>query len=1076
MKLRMTFLLCFLVMGFMATAQKTVTGTITDTNGDAVIGATVLIEGTTTGTATDFEGKYSLNVPGDNSVLVFSYTGYKEVKMTVGARTTIDLVMEANVEILDEIVVSALGFEVKKDELGSTASVVSSDDVVRSGETGVINGLSGKAAGVRIIRANGDPGAGSNIQIRGANTIKGDGSPLIIVDGVPISNETIFGGGNNVTGGSFGGVSQQSRLNDINPADIESIQILKGASAGSLWGSRAANGVIVITTKKGSAGGLKVGYDFSYSIDEINLKHPLQTSYGQGNDGTWRNNARDAWGDKIADRSGGPDAVNSAGGFFRAADGTEYYPITQKNSREIYTDRNFDDVFQTGNFAQHNLSLSGGGDKGTFFVSMGALNQEGIIQNSDYSRYNARFNARYRFNEWLSTEFNSSYVSTNSNRIQQNSNVSGFYLGLLRTPPDFDNSDYIGDYISPSGEITPLRHRSYRRSRGETGNPTYNNPLWTTNEQESSSAVDRFTFATELNADPTTWLRLTLRGGIDDYKDYRTYFFPQFSSSDRSPGVFVEDIIDRTELNLDGIARGSFRLNSQIGLNATVGFNVNDRQRQFNSTNLTGFAVNSRQRTFDLNTDPGATVVSRTQRNIRTNRGYVILNFDLFDELFINGSYTGEAASSVDGTFFYPSVDMAWQFKDRLFPDLAWLTFGKLRASWGQVGVAPDPHRRDVVAETGFNYSTYSDELQVARLGGGFRLDDDQGNPNIKPEIKTEWEIGADFRLFRDKLGLTFTYYQNEIKDLIFDLPATPSSGVDVIYTNGGRMQNKGIELDLTYQLVESNDWNINLFANFNRNRNEVLELQGVDIIQLSGSSTISSNAIAGQPFGAIWGSKAVRNADGSLFLDDNGFPVTDTELGLIGDPNAKWRGGAGFEVSWKNFTLNTLIEHSQGGIFADRTRIVLYAIGTHGDTGNEVTLTQDVKNVNGDVFTAGTTLRGNIVDWGAGPVLLDEEWYTTRGGGFGSGVVYDLLFPDATWTRLRELSLSYRLNSQWLKEKISLSNITISITGRNLALWTDVVGIDPETNVDGVTNGLGIDYFTNPGTKSWIFGLKANF
>ena len=234
---------------------------------------------------------------------------------------------------------------------GSTASVVSSDDVVRSGETGVINGLSGKAAGVRIIRANGDPGAGSNIQIRGANTIKGDGSPLIIVDGIPISNEAIYdGGGNEVTGGSFGGVSQQSRLNDINPNDIASIQILKGASAGSLWGSRAANGVIVITTKKGQAGKLNVEYGYTYSVDEINIRHELQTGYGQGTGGRWRNNNRNAWGDRIADRSGGTDEVNSAGGYFEAPNGNRYFPITSKNSQEIHTEDNFDEIFPNGQF------------------------------------------------------------------------------------------------------------------------------------------------------------------------------------------------------------------------------------------------------------------------------------------------------------------------------------------------------------------------------------------------------------------------------------------------------------------------------------------------------------------------------------------------------------------------------------------------------------------------------------------------------------------------------------------------------------------------------------------------------
>lgn len=1078
MKQKFTLLLlCLIASSWSLWAQRTITGKITDADsGEPLIGASVLIVGTTTGTVTDFEGNYSIQISDEAKEFEVSYTGYAAITIPITNANVLDIELTAG-ELLGEVVVSALGFVQRKDELGSTASVVGSDDVVRSGETGVINGLSGKAAGVRIIRANGDPGAGSNIQIRGANTIKGDGSPLIIVDGIPISNEAIYdGGGNEVTGGSFGGVSQQSRLNDINPNDIASIQILKGASAGSLWGSRAANGVIVITTKKGQAGKLNVEYGFTYSIDEINVRHELQTGYGNGTGGRWRNNNRNSWGDRIADRSGAADEINSDGGYFEAPNGNRYFPITQKNSQEIHTEDNFNEIFHTGSFTQHNLSLSGGGEKGTFFISLGALNQGGIIRESFYDRYNARFNGKYRFNDWLSASVNSGYTGTKSNRIQQSSNVSGLYLGLLRTPPDFDNTDYIGDYVDTDGSVTPFRQRSYRRSRGESGQPTYNNPLWTINEQRNTADVDRFIFSTEFNLDPTEWFRFTVRGGIDDYKDYRIYFFPQFSSSSRSPGVLVEDVISKTELNLDAVGKANFRLTDEIGLSATLGWNINDRRRQFNSTNLTGFSVNSRQQTFDLNTDPTATTVERTLRNIRSNRGFVVLNFDLFDELFVNGSYTAEAASSLDGTFYYPAFDLAWQFKDRLLPNVNWFTFGKLRASWGKVGVQPDPHRRDIVAETAFDYSTYSDELQVARVGGGFRLDDDQGDADIRPEIKTEWEIGADMRFFDDRLGFSLTYYQNEIKDLIFDIPVTPSSGVDTKYTNGGRMQNKGLEAEIDYAIVRGGDWDLNFFANFNRNRNEVLELGGVDIIRLSGSSTISSNALAGRPLGALWGSKAVRNDDGSLFLDDNGFPVTDTELGYLGDPNAKWRGGAGFNFRYKNFSLNALIEHSQGGIFADRTRIVLYAIGTHGDTGNEITLTEDIKNVNGEVFTAGTLVRGNIMDWGAGPVLLDEAWYTTRGGGFGSGIVYDLLFPDATWTRLREISLSYRLKSSFLEKKLSLTNLEFTITGRNLFLWTDVKGIDPETNVDGVTNGLGIDYFTNPGTRSFLFALKANF
>ncbi len=1078
MKVKWLLICLFFCTSSLLWAQKQISGTVTSEGGEPLIGVNVVEKGTVNGASTDLDGNFTLTVAGESSVLVISYTGMRSIEQPVGTQTQFNISLSFQSELLEAIVVSALGFKQDKDKLGSTASVVSANDVVRSGETGVINGLSGKAAGVRIIRSNGDPGAGSNILIRGANSIQGDGSPLIIVDGVPISNETVYGGGNDLTGGSFGGVSQQSRLNDINPNDIESIQVLKGASAGSLWGSRAANGVIVITTKQGQVGRLKVNYNFTYSLDEINIKHELQNKFGQGRRGSWSRGSRDSWGDRIADRSGAADVVDESRGYFEAPDGTRYYRINQKNSRETFTDKNFDAVFQNGNFKQHNLSLSGGNDHSQFFASFGMLNQDGIIRQSYYDRYNTRFNINHRFNDWFSMSAKSGYTNTQSNRIQQNSNVSGFYLGLLRTSPDFDNTHYIGTFVDADGVETPLRQRSYRRSYGETGQPTYNNPLWTVNEQKNLSAVNRFVFSTEMNIDPTDWLRFTIRGGLDDYTDTRDYFFPVFSSSDRSPGVFIEDIIGEIEKNLDVIGRATFDITRDIGLSATLGWNINDRQREFTSTNLTGFAVNSRQMTFELNSDPAAITTERTLRNRRSNRGYAILNFDFMNEFFLNFSNVAEAASTVNGTFYYPAVDGAWQFTKRMGTDRSVLSFGKLRASWGKVGVQPGAHRRDVVAESAgtFTYSTYSDDLEPAKLGGGFRVDDDQGDPDIKPEVKTEFEIGTDLRFFRDRLSFSATYYQNEIVDLIYSLPATPSSGVDTRYTNGGTMENKGFEFELGYNVFQNRPYSLNVFANFNRNRNEVTELRGVENIRLSGSSTIGSYAQQGEPFGVLEGTIARRNENGTLFLDENGFPDAADVLGIVGDPNAKWRGGAGFNFSWKDLSLSTLVEHSHGGVFADRTRIVLYAIGTHGDTGNEVTLTQDLKNVEGDVIPAGSTVRGNIHDWGAGPVLLDEAWYTTRGGGFGSGIVYDLLFPDATWTRLREVTLSYRLRNDWLSDKISLSNIEISLTGRNLVLWTDVKGIDPETNVDGVSNGLGIDYFTNPGTRSYLLSVSANF
>ncbi len=1065
-------LLLFFCVAFAGSvwAQRTITGTVVDKEGEPLIAVNVIVQGTTTGTVTDIDGKYSVEVSGAEAVIEFTFVGFITKRETVGARSVIDVEMEEDAEVLEEVVVSALGFAQKKDQMGSTYSTVSSQDVVRSGESGVINGLAGKAAGVRIARSNGDPGAGSTIQIRGANTITGSSDPLIIVDGVPISNSTIYGNGN---GGQDAGVSQQSRLNDINPNDIESIQVLKGASAASLWGSRAANGVIVITTKKGKSGKPTITYSSTYSLDEINVRHPLQDKFGQGLNGVWSATQANSWGDKIADRAGGEDAVNKSGARFEAADGTVYYAVTKKNSKETFNDSNFDAVFQNGQFWQNDLSISGGSEKSTFFFSLGNLSQDGIIRNSYYNRTNLRLNNQTFFTNWLNMSTRAAYTNTNSNRIQQSSNIDGLYLGLLRNAPDFDIRDYIGTYYTAAGLATLNAHRGYRSHLGPR--PAYGNPLWVTDEQKSTTDVNRFILNSELNIDPLPWLKFTLRGGIDAYTDERVYLYPINSAGAPNGELFQDDIREK-EVNFDAIAKGSFNLSDDISLLATVGWNFNDQKRDLVYTELVGFQVDYREPVTVLNTSNDASSIERLKRQVRTNRGYGVLSFDLYNQLFVNATGTMEAASSVKGSFFYPSFDVAWQFtKLGSLSKSKALSFGKVRASWGQVGVQPGPHRFQTLAEGGFSYTSYSDPLNSSQFGGGYRINNNQGNPNLKPEIKTEWEIGADLRFFREKLGLTATYYQNEIVDLLFDVSTAASTGYTSIYTNGGSMENKGLELEVDYDIVNKKDLNVNLYANWNNNQNKVLDILGVQSIDLT-SQSISSRAVQGQPLGVLWGTRAKRNADGTMFLDENGFPVIDNTQGVIGNPNPDWRGGLGLRASWKNLSVNVLFEHSQGGDFAERTRFIIRNFGTHADVGNEITLTQDLKNVQGKTIPAGTTIRANIGDFGGGPVLLDQAWYTSRGGGFGDAVINELAINDFTWTRLREISLSYNLNTPGFRKATKLSSVLFTLTGRNLWLKTDIVGIDPETNQFGVTNGFGIDYFTNPGTRSFLFALQITY
>ena len=423
---------------------------------------------------------------------------------------------------------------------------------------------------------------------------------------------------------------------------------------------------------------------------------------------------------------------------------------------------------------------------------------------------------------------------------------------------------------------------------------------------------------------------------------------------------------------------------------------------------------------------------------------------------------------------FYPAADVSWNFSQLDAFEDSFVSYGKFRASFGQVGVAPQRHRFNTTFE-GFTYSDYSDPVDIVNFGGGFKLNDDLGNPNLKPEIKTEYEIGADFKFFKDRLGLNLTYYSNEIKDVLLDVSLSPSSGFNNQYRNAGKLSNSGIEIDFDYKLLQNEDYNISLFGNFNNNKSKVLDLAGTDVVSLVGGS-ISSVAIVGHPMSVLYGSKIKRTADGAYDLDANGFLQKDSEQGVIGDPNADWRGGLGIKANYKKFHFNILFETSQGNDYAERTRFILGNFGTHADVGNTVTPTVDVKDVNGNVYPAGTPVRGNIADFGAGPVLLEQSWYTSRGGGFGSSPINELAIQDASWVRLREISLGYSLNSDKFKKATKLSSIDFTLTGRNLALWTDVVGVDPEINQSGVANGFGIDYFTNPTTRSFVFSVKINY
>lgn len=1065
------FLLFILFVQQLTAQTRTVTGSVVDEKNNPVQGATVAPKNSTVGTATDAAGRFSLSVPVSVKMLEVSSIGFESKEIDITGQTTVSVSLVPGSSALTNVVVTALGFEAKKDRLGYASSRVSSEQVGNSGEAGLVDALGGKASGVRVSRTSGDPGAASQILIRGQSTITRSTDPLIVLDGVPVEGSS--------RGEGSGGTTQQSRLNDINPDDIASVQVLKGASAAALWGTKAANGVLVITTKRGG-GRTAISFKSTYSIDEVSAFYDLQSAYGQGTGGAWQvNNAR-SWGDKIANRSGAADAVNTAGASFLANNGQTYYPITAKNSKEVFLQQNYDGVLRKGHYLDNSLTASGGDGKSSYFFSLSDLNQKGIFRNgSSYRRTGTRFNVTKQLAKWLSVSNKASYSLINSDRIQTGVNNAGFMIALLRTPPDFDNAAYIGKYAATAGGgYIENRQRSYRNYLGASANPGFNNPLWDLYQLKNTSHVNRFINSAEVNITPVQWLNFTARAGLDYFTDRQINYYPYFSTNANS-GQYNRDEFTEMQFNLDVFGRAEKEFGEAFTANFLVGFNYN----AFNTSALGAQSLNFviPAGPLDLgNATPTNTSTNDSYANRRTNAGYTSVGFGLYDQLFVNATGRIEAASTFGSlsnkSFFYPSADLAWQFSQlKWFSKEGMFSFGKLRASFGIVGIQPQAYQ----TTTNFYVPSWGDgfggSLDASLYGTGTYIQSaNRGNTSLKPERKQEMEAGADLRFFNNKLTAGFTYYSNKTIDALISIPQAASTGYNTIYANAGSIQNKGMELDLSYTILKSKDWELGANLNWTRNRNKVLDLRGAGSLSLGGTAGISSRAVEGYALGVLYSIPWVRDGKGSLKLDANGFPTPDITSKPIGDPNPDWRSGFGFSVKYKNFTLNALAEHSQGGVIANGTEAVLVDYGVSAGTGHESVAPANLKTYSGATIATGTAFRGNIRDFGGGPVALDQSWYTGPGGFFGN--VGELFLEDATWTRLREVNLGYTFQAEKLRRLAGLQSAGIELSGRNLLLMSKVNGYDPDSNVSGSTSGRGVVYFVNPPTRSYLFTLKLNF
>ncbi len=1140
--MRKQFLVCLaLLFGFYnAVAQdKTITGRVTDqSTGQGLPGVTVLLKGTTTGTQTDGQGAFTLALPTTTETatarLVFSSIGFGTVERLIGSDTNITLAMGTDTKQLGEVVVTALGLEAQQDQLGTAVSTVKGGALVQSGETSVITALSGKTPGVLISRSSGDPGASANIQIRGANTILGSNQPLIVVDGIPISNSSIGNDGIVTSNGGAGsnqtdGVVQASRLNDINPNDIASIEVLKGAAAAALWGSRASNGVLVITTKKGQTGDkLNVSVRSAVGFDRINQSVPLQSKFGQGTNGRYSQVNPRSWGDKISDRSGAPDAFitdpNAAGyqGFITLSDGSKRYAVPAgttanrhggKNSRATFD--HSDELFRTGYTLDNQASISGGDLKSKFYLSLGNTHTAGIAKRfSDNDRSTIRLNADRQLNEKFRVGVNVTYARTVSNRVQQGSNLSGIFLGGLRTPADFSNEPFVGTYTDTDGNLFADRQVSFRNPIGANsitdgagnviGNPGFDNPFWTIDRVRNQTRVNRVLGSVELNYDITSWLSLLNRTGVDYYTDRRFEYFP-LGSGAAPQGKLTEEEISEGQFNNDAILRATRTVNENIGLNALVGFNINSRR-----SSQVGATVTSFVNPFSPQQLPNTPSDTRTPFNLlveqRTAAAYAQVDVSLFDQVFLSGTGRSETASTfgpeAQSTFFYPAGTVAWQFS-KLGPlaENSFLSFGKLRAAYGSVGIQPSPYLTRTYytpASALYLIDGYTEGVDAANYGGGFKRSYTLGNAKLRPERKTELEAGLDLRFLQDRLSFSATVYSNKNKDVILQIPVASTTGFQFVNDNAATIENKGIELNLNADVIKTSDFQVTLSPNFSKNRNEVVDLSGAESVSLTGFTGSTSRAVKGYQLGALWGTRWARNESGQQILNSNGFPTQSDTEGIIGDPNPKWRGALGATVRYKGLSVYALVDHVNNIDVWNGTKGALYSYGTHADLDKEVTLSAaeaaSLKVYSGQTVATATTngapggaplyapsadgsytIRGQVTNFGGGNVVVDEWWYR-QGLGNGFNGPSEQFVENVNYTRLREVTLSYSIGSQRFRDFTKLRSIDLSITGRNLVLWTDYTGVDPETNLTGVSNGRGLDYFNNPSTRSILFTVQFNY
>ena len=1044
-----------------AMAQTRVNGiVVSQDDGQPVIGVSVLVVGTNIGTVTGSDGRFSLTVPAGKSQLRFSYVGMETLE--VSARPNMRIVLRSGSTNIDEIVVTAMGIKKSEKALGYSAQTLDNEELTVGKVTDVTSALAGKVAGVQINSTSGDPGQANSVIIRGISSINGSNQPLYVVDGVPLQTATMRAYSQQ---NAIGGIS------NINPNDIESMTVLKGAAATALYGSRAANGVIIITTKNGKSGNARnfsISYDGSVQFRNVTNLPKFQNKFGQG----W--NGQQTY---IENGSWGPEMDGS----------TQVYGPIWNHQELIHEysplESNIEDFFETGLSNTHSVALSGISDdqKMTYYLSYSYTKDNGIIpdDHDTFERNTIAYRGSYQATDWFKLSSSVNFSKNNTNTVGQYQGVS-MIDGILEFPRDIslvDRKDLSSAFNTPEAWYTPY---------GIT------NPYWAIANNYNHSDGKQVFGKIQADINPLKQLTLTYRFGFD-YTDYDVkYGEPQIALDDalinddhgyapsnmnQSGNVYTR-YNRQYELNHDFLANWQDKyIDGKLDVNVTAGVNMTERYWTYmlgQTDDLTFYTD-----FWDLSNGATKTSLAESQTKRRNVGLFGDISLGWNNMLYLDLTARNDWSSTLPmekNNYFYPGATLSWIFTE-LIPKNDYLTFGKARLAYGKTGNDAGAYLIYPSYVQGNTRGYYGLDLTTFPFNGinAFQASGTAGSSTLKPEMTTEFEVGLNLAFLKNRINVDFAYYNRNTDDQIFTLPVDPASGYSSMVTNFGKVNNKGIELLVNFVPIQTRDFRWELGFNYAKNKNKVVSmpasLEGgmVNINSFSaGNYAVYMRAVEGLPMGELFTYLPQYTDDGKMIVGSEGQPLLGDEVEDTGkNVNPDWTGGVTTAFSWKGLTLSAALDIRKGGYMFSRTKNLMQF------TGNGYMTTYNDRNpfvIPNSVYADGTE--------NSSPIYLVNQSYQDYYNKYGMGEGGEFYLMDRSFVKLRNITLSYQL-PRTLVNKLYLSEITLSAFANNVFTWTHKANhyIDPETSSYGNDlGGLFGETYSNPSCRIFGFNLGVKF